>query len=196
MKNNIILNTSISLYLSPAHNNHHIKLVTSIYPIPTSTIPTPILHSTPSINNTLILLSQPDLKKQTYNIIPYITTTYGRKKSKQRNTKKFKKQVDTLQSNLFITTISPTIYSTNPTMNDHTCTTSTSQSSKPLIPFPDDSTQNSLSLQYSNTDVIHDHKKFINTHSTQNSTAHVDNKFITSNRRHRPIRIKPYTRDV
>ena len=159
MKNNIILNISISPYLSPAHNNHHIKLVKSIYPIPTSTIPTPILHSTPNINNTLILVSQPDLKKQTYNIIPYIATTYSRKKSKQKNTKTIKKQVDTFKSNLLITTISRTAYSTNPTMNDHTCITSTSQSSKPLIHFPDDTTQNSLSLQYSNTDVIHDHKK-------------------------------------
>ena len=131
--------------MSPSHNNHHIKLATPIYPIPTSIIAAPILYSTTSINNTLISFSQTDLKKQTSNIIPYIATTYSSKKSKQKYTKKLKKQVDTLKTNLFITSIPRTSSSTHPTTIDHNCTTSTSQSSgqQPLIPLPEDTTQNS-----------------------------------------------------
>ena len=82
--------------------------------------------------------------------MPYIATTYS-------STKK----VETLKTNLLLPFIPRTTYSTNSTTNDHNCTTSTSQSSSQhqLIPLPEDTIQNISFLQYSNTDVIHDHKK-------------------------------------
>ena len=75
--------------------------------------------------------------------------------------KKSLKQVETLKYNLLIPSIPRTAYSTNPTTNDHNCTISTSQSfsQQPIIPLPDETTQNSSFPQYSNTDVIRDQKK-------------------------------------
>ena len=159
MTNNIILKKLIPPSISPSHNNHYIKLAKSISPLPTSTIPQQILYSTTSINNTLISSSQPDLKKKTSNIIPYIATTYSSIKSKKYKT--IKEKVETLKTNLLIPSIPRIAYSTNLTTNDHHCTTSTSQSSSQqlLIPLPDYTTQNSSFPQYSNTDVIHDQKK-------------------------------------
>ena len=190
MKNKIILNNSIPSSIFPSHNNQHIKLATLIYPIPTSTIPSPILHSTTSINN--------NLKKQTSNIITYIATTYSSKKSKQKYTTKLKKQVDTLNTNLLITSIPRTTSSTNPTTNDHNCTPLhlNHPSNNHLFLYRTIPPRIVYSYNIPIPMLITTKQKILNNNSTQNSTAHVDNKLIHSNRKYHPLRIKPFTRYV
>ena len=64
-----------------------------------------------------------------------------------------------------------------------------------LIPVTNGTSQTSLVPPVSHTVDIHDPKKFHLTKPTNTSTEYVDNKIITSSRRHHPPRIKYYTQD-
>ena len=156
-----------------------------------------LLPSTPIDNFTLVSSSQSDSLKESSKITPYIATPYINIKLKHKHTKKLIKQVETLKQNL-ISSIPRTVYSKNPTRNDHDYKTYTSQSSRqqPLNPFPDNTYQNSPLSKYFTTDVTHDQMQDHSANITLNSTSHVDNIIIPSNRRNHPPRIKHYTRDV
>ena len=64
-----------------------------------------------------------------------------------------------------------------------------------LSPVTNGTFHTSLVPSVPHTVDIHDPKKNPNTKPTNNSTEYVENKLITSNRRHHPPCIKYYTQD-
>ena len=154
-----------------------------------------------SSHHTISESSKNKLQENISNIIPIITTpptnSSAIKKPKQKYITKIKEKVE----NLTIKIITPSRpYVTSSTdCNRVETNRKYSESNLPiqrlLIPVTNGTSQTSLVPPASYTVDIHDPKKVPFTKPTNTSTEYVENKIITSNRRHHPPRIKYYTQD-
>ena len=134
-------------------------------------------------------------KLQEHITIPIITTlpkhSSAIKKSNQKKSiSKSKEKVE----NLKITNLIPSLpYVTSSTDCNRLESNSKYPESPLLSPVTNGAFHTSLTPSVPHTVDIHDPKKNPNTKATNNSTEYVENKLITSNRRHHPPRIKYFT---
>ena len=131
------------------------------------------------------------------NIIPIITTPPTKKQPNRQYITKIEKHVEILKTKILIPSRPRTDYSIEPTNEKHTCKilTCNSHTQNPITSVTNGTPSTYSFPQESHTVVLHDPKKVHNTNLTQTRTVGVDNTHITSNRRHHPPRIKPFTLD-
>ena len=135
------------------------------------------------------------------NITPIITTlpTYSStiKKSNQKYISKIKEKVENLKIKILIPSRPYVNSSTD--CNRVETNSKYSESNLPiqqlLSPVTNGTSQTFLVPSALHTVDIHDPKEIPHTQPTNTSAEYVENKIITSNRRHHPPRIKYYTKD-
>ena len=159
------------------------------------------MSSITSSHHTISESSKNKLQENISNIIPIITTpptnSSAIKIPKQKYITKIKEKVENLKIKI-LTPSRPYVTSNTDsnrleTYNKYPESTLPIQQS--LNPVTNGTFHTSLVPSVPHTVDIHDQKNISNTKPTNNSTEYVENKLITSNRRHHPPRIKYYTQD-
>ena len=140
-------------------------------------------------------------KLQEHITIPIITTlpthSSAIKKSNQKYISKTKEKVENLKIKNLIPSHPYVTSSTdcNRLETNSKYPESTLPIQQSLSPVTNGTFHTSLVPSVPHTVDIHDPKKIPHTKPTNNSTEYVENKLITSNRRHHPPRIKYFTQD-